>query len=997
MGFPSNSVTTTKYSHKSIWRILRWPTALAGLVLIVVGQVQLASQTLPAGNPISLGKWLNDNWHLAIPSIDNVLRGAPLMLAGILLLAIAMRGLRLLPPDECPLDIRPFAIRLIRSAWPWVLVASVLFIILIVQLYQMSTQALLPMLWVATLAIFTAVIVAWDRRRQVSAAPRLSRQDLLWLIGLLLVGLLIATYRLQGWPDQLMGDEGNFWTIARDMARGLLKPSPFGVGVYSFPIFSSFLQAWGMNLFGIDVWGWRFGSVLAGVATVIPLYLLAREAFDRKVAIVASIVLITSPYFLDFSRLGYNNIQALFITVLALYWLYTGLQRSSNLLVFLAGIACGLGFYTFFSARGTVVVALAFVVLMWWTRKFHFKQAAHAVLLIGLGVLLVATPYFVYGYRQDPLGMGFKTFESVFFNTFNGEQFYTDAQLFKYAPAFTLGGNQLFFNPQIYGVLLMRGLIRTLLIFQKPWLISEHYIAFPLTGSVGSIFYVIGFFLVLKAVKQPRSQLILLWFLMEVLGFSTLNTVPPRYTHMVAIIPALALLTALGILGLVRAAAAIYTRVSRASNLILAVLLGAVAIGGLVDYFVTSPAQYPPQPDQIMSWAALESHGEQFIYVYTDPSQAGFRPYIVSEFRQDISFTSIPFDQFTQTSLSPESPNGTVVFYPPQISSQISPILYAQWGKTLIQRHFFAADDTPVLTASMNVPFVFERDHPLPDTFLDSLRRPAFLVLLALLVLALVTVAFFPTAWFPRFPTWLRPLADWFNRPETAEELFVREQEFEPLEIEAAPAGQAPTPAEPPEWAEVLPDAAPSGKSGRLAGVFRAVPTDSGRDIYLRIHIPRIRLPSSLGKKDLDISLPPVVIPGSLLLLAAVVLAAAAQVAIFIQHALIGGALYLACVAFLFVWAWKNPRWKGFFANQLRLSPLVEGLLLAGIVVAAAILRFHDLATVSMAWKATRPSGPSRAGTRPSCASTWAILPPCTTSSCRSISGSARSSCASSG
>jgi 4-amino-4-deoxy-L-arabinose transferase-like glycosyltransferase len=82
-----------------------------------------------------------------------------------------------------------------------------------------------------------------------------------------------------------------------------------------------------------------------GVVTIPPLYLLARETYGNKVAIVSSIVMATSPYFIVFSRLGYNNIQALFFTTLTLYWLYIGVQRNSFFYIFLAGGMAGLDLY----------------------------------------------------------------------------------------------------------------------------------------------------------------------------------------------------------------------------------------------------------------------------------------------------------------------------------------------------------------------------------------------------------------------------------------------------------------------------------------------------------------------------------------------------------------------------------------------------------------------------------------------------------------------------
>ncbi len=599
---------TYRNQPKSIpWSNVRWLTALMGVILLILGQYQIAGSAFQVTSPMALGDWLNNTLHLGIPDINNVLLGLPFLIVGFILLAVSLRDLYLLPTRSGEFaEDKPLAVRLVISSWPWLLVGLVFFVLLLVQLGRLKYGLYSPFIWISVPLVFAVVLAAWDRRRQVDLSPHLSRSDLVWLVGLFLVGCLIGTYRLQGWPDQLMGDEGNFWTIARDIAIGKFKPAIFANGVYSFPILSSYLQAWIMNLFGVNLWGWRMASVLPGIATVVPLYLLTRDLFNRRIAVISSVALIASPYFLAFERLGYNNIQTLFIPCLTFYWLYNGIRRNSHFLLFLAGCIAGLGFYTYFGARGTVFIAILFIALTWLTKRIKFRQAAASTFILLLAFILVTGPYFVYGLHQDAQTMGFKTFESVFFNVFNGSQFYTEAQLFKYAPVIHLGGNDLFFNPPIYAVLFSQGLIRTLLAFQKPWLISEHYIAFPLAGTIGVLFYLFGLGLVLKHIKESRNQLLLIWFLTFILGFSALNTVPPRHTHMVALIPALAIFIGLGVNAFSVSLGALFGRIKKVGVPILAVIVTIVAIGGLYDFFVLAPQKYQPQPDQIMSWAALE-------------------------------------------------------------------------------------------------------------------------------------------------------------------------------------------------------------------------------------------------------------------------------------------------------------------------------------------------------------------------------------------------------
>ncbi|MBK7452333.1 MAG: hypothetical protein IPJ46_01030 [Anaerolineales bacterium] len=190
-----------------------------------------------------------------------------------------------------------------------------------------------------------------------------------------------------------------------------------------------------------------------------------------------------------------------------------------------------MGFYTYFAARFSIVISLAFIGLLWFGKKTTFKEFLLSTAVLGIGFGLVAAPYIAHGSIADPQAMSYKMWESAFFNSFNGLQFYSKEELFSVTPPFTINDNELFYNPKIYLTLILRGFLRTMIVFQRQGLISEHYIAFPLAGTSGVIFYLLGFALTLKTFKQPRSLLIILWFFANVFGLSALNTVPPRHTH----------------------------------------------------------------------------------------------------------------------------------------------------------------------------------------------------------------------------------------------------------------------------------------------------------------------------------------------------------------------------------------------------------------------------------------------------------------------------------
>ncbi|MFZ5911419.1 MAG: glycosyltransferase family 39 protein [Chloroflexota bacterium] len=712
--------------------------ALTGIFLMGVGQYLLAKIDETAAPSTPLGIWVNEFFHFGLFTIDNVLAGSLLCILGSILLVTNLDDARSYPEEAAP-DEKPLAFAAFRPEWViWILVGSALCAVLLSQLNQMEYHWYFPWFWLGYLAIFLGVAIGWDRRRGVDLSLDLKRQDLIWLTGLLMVGFLIATYRLQGWPDQLMLDEGVFGSTARDVATGIFTLPIFAQGVDGFPILSTFWQAGVMKLFGVNIWGWRFASVLLGVMSIIPLYLLARDMFNRGLAVISCLVLLTTPYFLVYARLGYTNIQPEFLVALALYLLYLGLRKASNAFLLLAGYIAGLGFYTYFSGRSAFVIAVLFLGLAWLTRRYPFPKMIFTLSLFVLGTALVVMPHVLYGIRQDTAAMGYRIFLSFFNSVDYGGIYFPLEELYAYAPPFSLGGIVLFYNPKIYLILILRGIAQTFLAYQKPGMLwGEHYLACPLAGTYGAFFYFVGLVVALKHLKQMRYQILLLWFFTIFTLLSALNTFPPREDHMVPILPALSMLTAFGLETLAAVAASLFAWLKKYQRSVLAALLAVSAVGGLHDYFVLGLREFPPRPEDVMSWAGLHADDEAFYYVYEVPLRDNFVPWMMFIFRNDVVFGAYPIADFISSDVISSNVQKKVIFYPPELDSRMTPFLQAQWGRALQKKVFLDAYGAPALMAGMNTPFVFERERALADTFLDAFRQTPFVIFLAILLLGL--------------------------------------------------------------------------------------------------------------------------------------------------------------------------------------------------------------------------------------------------------------------
>ncbi|MHC1784751.1 MAG: ArnT family glycosyltransferase [Anaerolineaceae bacterium] len=305
-------------------RPLRWPSInkqwiflISGLFLLVAAQIvmNLEDPLIWDKNFANFLKTVNDGIRFDIDRRENIFIAVLLLIGGVILFFQAYKpGKSTEPAIESPIfEILPEkSSRIPKSFLLTAILGFFLFIILTVRMFLLQVSLLDPILWLLVLALAGFAIASREKQiRGGIPAWTITRTDVILLILLVAGGLLVSSFRLTTHPNMLMGDEGNFFDTARSIAVGEYLPSFFDMGVYSYPVASSYWQGLIMNWFGVSLWSWRFSSVLIAVLTIIPLYLLGLEMFGRRTAVLASICFLAAPYFLAFARLGYNNSQAM--------------------------------------------------------------------------------------------------------------------------------------------------------------------------------------------------------------------------------------------------------------------------------------------------------------------------------------------------------------------------------------------------------------------------------------------------------------------------------------------------------------------------------------------------------------------------------------------------------------------------------------------------------------------------------------------------------------
>src|SRR5689334_22766091 len=133
-----------------------------------------------------------------------------------------------------------------------------------------------------------------------------------WLIlgFLVLMAFAIRLYNLGNFPDTVLADEAD---NAQASVRILYNDPPangfFGLDWTSQPALSAYKEAAFIAAFGFNITAIRLSSAVISALALIPFYMLLRHQLSVVAAWLATILLATNVWYLNFSRSGWNCID----------------------------------------------------------------------------------------------------------------------------------------------------------------------------------------------------------------------------------------------------------------------------------------------------------------------------------------------------------------------------------------------------------------------------------------------------------------------------------------------------------------------------------------------------------------------------------------------------------------------------------------------------------------------------------------------------------------
>ena len=208
------------------------------------------------------------------------------------------------------------------------------------------------------------------------------------LLFILAFALALRLYKLDSVPPALNRDEAGFGYEAYSLLKtardqhGQFLPLSFELfGVWEYPIQFylkiPFIAALGLNTFSV-----RFSVVAVGLVTIFFLFKLTDKWFNRRLALLATLLLSLSSWHFFMSRAGYSqSFYGLMFLLVGTYYLLFGTKSSIQIL---GGIVLGL---TSFAYPAYFFFLPAYLLLL---ALFHWPKLNRTGLILA-GLILVSS------------------------------------------------------------------------------------------------------------------------------------------------------------------------------------------------------------------------------------------------------------------------------------------------------------------------------------------------------------------------------------------------------------------------------------------------------------------------------------------------------------------------------------------------------------------------------------------------------------------------------
>jgi len=386
-------------------------------------------------------------------------------------------------------------------------------------------------LWILSILLFVISVLA-DAGWQPPSTQvildwfKIHRTELFVIATIIVLSFFIRFLDLEAHPYSFDNDEGEMGLSGVCILRGECT-NWFVIGWAAQPRIAFIPDAISIAIFGNTALAVRLVSVIIGTISTLAVYLFAREVFTRKIAWISAVMLATLPVHVHFSRQGVDNIADSLSAPLLLWLFFRGIKRGSRLSFLAAGIVAGFCIYTYPGS----LLAPAFVMglLLYFTLKTRGFLRAHIrnILIFILMATVIVIPIVANYYTNSDMFLARLKTESIFQNGAIQYEMNNTGQ-------------------SMAGIIIGRFLKSSLVFIATPAPSGFYFSPKPYLTPLAALLFMLGLTYIIWRIKNPLYMTLFIWFWIPVILGSTFTGGPPTSQRMLMSMPAVVIITAIG-------------------------------------------------------------------------------------------------------------------------------------------------------------------------------------------------------------------------------------------------------------------------------------------------------------------------------------------------------------------------------------------------------------------------------------------------------------------
>lgn len=241
-----------------------------------------------------------------------------------------------------------------------------------------------------------------DRKNTAEAEPEKPSLKLEMALFFLILALAVffRLYRINEIPPGLHDDEAQFGLDSTGIMEGNL---PIFIHNASMSLYAT---AFIFKVLGTGAAQIRITSAILGILAVPALYFFIRHVFGARMALAGAFLLAVMRWHVNFSRIGYQSVFAVFFFVIIFYFFYRAYRYGKLPDFMILGIATGLSQYTYQVVKLIPVWFCLFAVYIFFRDKDFFRKNKENIVIAALLAVIVFLPLgaFMLNHQEEFFG-----------------------------------------------------------------------------------------------------------------------------------------------------------------------------------------------------------------------------------------------------------------------------------------------------------------------------------------------------------------------------------------------------------------------------------------------------------------------------------------------------------------------------------------------------------------------------------------------------------------